>query len=342
MRIGINTVDMLPGFGGGEEVFIRRVLDSISAQNSSAELVVLTDALNHESFKNFETIQVRSVKDIARVAAAEELDMVFSSVRNAPSKVSVPQIVLVMELYESPSKGKRFWGGGSAQRNIGDVCDQASVVLVPSEFVKKDLLNKFTVPLNKVVVAPMGVDECFGTEQHCIVQQTYYLAVGKVSARKNLDALLQAMEQAEECAEHSLVIVGQPGEDEPENWGERVIRIDRLGSTQLAGLYEHCDMYLCASLYEGSGVTVLEAFKSGTLVGAGRVGGIAEVAGDAPFYFKPESVDSIVGVLKRVADLTDEERARRVQGGKQLTVEFTWENCAQKVLGAFRKGLAGG
>jgi glycosyltransferase involved in cell wall biosynthesis len=340
MRIGINTVDMLPGFGGGEEIFIRRVLDSIASQNTNAELVLLTDALNHESFKGFESIQVKSAKDIGRVGTSDNLDMVFSSYRNAPPKLPVPLVLLVMDLYEVESGGKRkgLWGGSSA-RNVKDACAQAASIVVPSEFIKKELLRLFTVPLNKVVVAPMGIDACFGSEQHCIVQQPYYLIVGKVSARKNIDALMEAFSRIEDEVEHSLVVVGQPGEDEPEYWGDRVIRIDRLGTKQLAGLYEHCELYLCASLYEGSGITVLEAFQSGALVGTGRVGGIAEVAGDAPFYFSPESVDSIVGVLRRVLELSDEERARRIERGRQQTVEFTWENCSQRTLAAFRKAL---
>ncbi|MFP6616508.1 MAG: glycosyltransferase, partial [Candidatus Hydrogenedentota bacterium] len=264
MRIGINTVDLLPGFGGGEEIFIRRVLDSIASQNSNAELVMLTDALNHESFKGFESIQVKSAKDIGGVAVSENLDMIFSSYSSAPTKLSVPLVLLVMDLYEVESGGKRKsrWGG-SGHRNVKDGCEQATSVVVPSEFIKKELLRLFTVPLNKVVVAPMGIDACFGSEQHCIVQQPYYLIVGKMSARKNVGVLMEAFSRIKDEVEHSLVVVGQPGEDEPEYWGDRVIRIDRLGTKQLAGLYEHCDMYLSASLYEGSGITVLEAFQSG-------------------------------------------------------------------------------
>jgi glycosyltransferase involved in cell wall biosynthesis len=341
MRIGINTVDMLPGFGGGEEIFIRRVLASISEQQGSAEIVVLTDVLNHGSFDGFECVQVRSAKEIGRAVESENIDMVFSPYRNTPTKLSVPLVLLVMELYdvEQKSSRKRLWGGGSNLRSVGDICNQAAALVVPSEFMKKELLRLFTVPLNKVVVAPMGVDPCFGTEQRCIVQQPYYLTVGRVCPRKNLDVMLEAFSKIEDEIEHSLVIVGQPGEGEPEHWGDRVIRIDRLGTTQLAGLYKHCDMYLCPSLYEGSGITVLEAFQSGALVGTGRIGGIAEVASDAPMYFKPDSAESIVGILRRAAELTDEERERRVEAGRQLTVEYTWEQCSQRTLSAFRKAL---
>jgi len=224
MRIGINTIDMLPGFGGGEEIFIRRVLDSILSQNSNVELVILTDVLNHESFKCFETIKLKSSKDISSVCESSQLDVVFTSYRNAPSKPPVPMVLLVMDLCEDETsvKQKRFRRGGTDRRNMEDVCDQATVVIAPSEFMKKELLRVHTVPLNKIVVAPLGIDSCYGSDQHCIVQQPYFLAVGKVSSRKNLNSLLEAFSRVEDEVEHSMVIVGQPGDDEPDYWGDRV------------------------------------------------------------------------------------------------------------------------
>lgn len=344
MRIGINTLDMLPGFGGGEEIFIRKVLEAVDQLESSAELVVLTDPLNHDSFKNYTCAQVSNPKQFSKVVQAEELDIVFSSQHNAPPKLPVPLVLLVMDLYDLEPGGqrKRFWGGGSAQRKLKDVCEQASVVVTPSEFIRRELLNKFTVPLNKVVVARMGVDPIFSeTEQHCIVEKPFILAVGKVSQRKNLGRLREAFEKLQDEFEHTLVIVGQPSEEEPDQWGDRVFRIDRLGTTQLAGLYQHCDLFVHPSLYEGAGVTVLEALASGALVCSGRLGGIVEVAADAPMYFNPESVDSMVQVMTRALELDEDERDRRIQAGRMQCVENSWEDCSVKVFSAFRKAIAG-
>lgn len=335
---------MAPGFGGGEEIYLRKILAEIKSMQSNAELILFTDLLNHDSFSDYTCIKIKSEKEIARACASQNIDLLFSAAQNAPKKISVPLVLWVMSLYEedTPPQKKSFWGKSQDQSaNIGDTCLRADIIVVPSEYLKKELLRLYTIPLNKIVVAPLGVDETFGTPQSCIVQQPYFLAVGKVSPRKNLDALLEAFRKIEDDIPHSLVIVGQPHPDEPDHWGDRIFRIDRLGNTQLAGLYQHCDMYLCPSLYEGSGVTVLEAFKAGALVGTSRTGGIKEIAGDAPFFFNAESVDSIVGVLKRAIDETPENRARRASGGKPLTVEFTWENTAIKTLTAFRKAVTG-
>ena len=340
MRIGLNTLGIVPGFGGGEEIYLRKIIAEISAMQSNAELILFTDALNHSSFSDNTCILLSSEKEIARTCEQEDIDLLFSAPRNAPAKLTIPLVLWVMSLYEAdqPPRKKGFFSKGSGQ-TIEEACRQASIIVVPSEFLKKELLRLYTVPLNKIVVAPLGVDESFATPQSCIVEQPYFLAVGKVSPRKNLDALLKAFRQVEDEIPHSLVIVGQPDDQEPDHWGDRIFRIDRLGNTQLAGLYQHCDMYICPSLYEGSGVTILEAFKAGALVGTGRIGGIQEVAGDTPFYFNAESIDSIAGVLKRAVEEPPENRARRIEGGKSKTTEYTWENCAWKTLSAFRKAI---
>lgn len=335
---------MLPGFGGGEEMFIRKVLDAVAKMESSAELVVLTDALNHDSYSAYPRVQVPIPKLLSKTVQAEKLDIIFSPFRNAPAKLPVPLVLLVMDLYESESgaKRKRFFGGSSGERALRDVCDQATVIVTPSEFLRRELLNRYTVPLNKVVVARMGVDACFSEgEQHCIVEKPFILAVGKVSARKNLGRLHEAFEAMQDEIPHTLVIVGQPSEDEPDQWGDRVFRIDRLGTTQLAGLYQNCAVFVHPSLYEGAAITVLEALASGAVVCSGRLGGVVEAAGDAPMYFNPESVDSMIQVIRRALELDEDERERRIQAGQMQCVEATWDDTAIKVFSAFRKAISG-
>lgn len=343
MRIGFNTLGMAPGFGGGEEIFLRKLLEAIAAQGSSADVLVLTDSLNHDSFAPYERAALKSAKQISKVVADEEIDLVFSPVAGAPNRLSVPLVLLVMDLYESDPDAakKKFWAKSDPQRGLRELSEEATMLVVPSEFIKRELLRLYTVPLNKVTVAPMGVDACFFEEQQCIVEKPYILAVGKVSPRKNLERLHAAFESIKDDIEHTLVIVGQPGDGEPTSWGDKVFRIDRLGTTQLAGLYQHCDFYVCPSLYEGAGITVLEAFAGQALVCAGKVGGIAEVGGDSPIYFNPESVDSMIGVLKRAVSVEAPESRRRVQAGKQQLIDQTWENCASKTLSAFRRSLTG-
>jgi glycosyltransferase involved in cell wall biosynthesis len=117
------------------------------------------------------------------------------------------------------------------------------------------------------------------------------------------------------------------------------VRIDRVGTSQLAGLYQHADLVLSTSKYEGSGVLALEALKAGARVAVGRLGGIPEVAGDAPIYIVPDNADSLAGAMRRAVTEATADRDRRARLGKQLSAGWAWEKTARQLMTAFRKAV---
>ncbi len=339
MRIAVNTLGMKQGWGGGEEVYLRGVMAQLGEIQRATEFVVLADADNYESFDSLERVKVGPL-GLSRAISKSGADALFSPLRSAPKKSPVPLILLVMELFslKEEKTAKRFLAQ-SPLKEAREILMGAVAVVVPSEYVKRELLEQFEIPLNRTVVAPLGVSEEFAKPQSCIVEKPYFLLVGSISERKNIPLLMEAFDRVASEMPHCLVVVGQPSELEPEDWGPRVVRIDRVGTTQLAGLYQHSDLVICPSLYEGSGVLVLEALKAGARVAVGRVGGITEVAGDAPIFFNPESVDSLVGALRRAVSEGAADRERRIRSAKQATHEFTWENTASRTLTAFRRAI---
>lgn len=339
MRIAVNTVGMKPGWGGGEEVYLRGVLTELGEVQRATDFVVLSDAEDAGSFDGFERVKVGPL-GLSQAISKSGADALFSPLWNAPKTSPVPLIVLVMELFslEEEKATKRFLAQ-SPLKEAREILRNAVAVVVPSEYVKREVLERFEVPLNKTIVAPLGVSEDFAKPQNCIVEKPYFLVVGSMSKRKNIPLLMEAFDRVASEFPHAMVVVGQPSESEPQDWGPRVVRIDRVGTAQLAGLYQHSDLVICPSLYEGSGVVVLEALKAGARVAVGRVGGITEVAGDAPIFFNPESADSLVGAMRRAVSEGPADRARRLRSAKQATHAFTWENTALQTLSAFRRAI---
>lgn len=340
MLVAINTLGIKPGWGGGEEVYLRGMLAQIAKIQRATEFVLITDADNFDSFNGLERVKVKGPLGLSRAIFKCKADALFSPMRTAPRNSSVPLILLVMELYslDEDKVPKRLFRH-SPLKEAKELLTEAVAVVVPSEYLKRELLERFEVPLNKTVVAPLGVSDEFAKPQNCIVEKPYFLVVGSVSERKNIPMLLEAFDRVSSEFPHNLVVVGRPSEVEPEDWGPRVVRIDRVGIAQLAGLYQHSDLVICPSRYEGSGVLVLEALKAGARIAVGRVGGIPEVAGDAPIFFNPESADSLVGALRRAVGESAADRARRLRSAKQVTHDFTWENTALQTLSAFRRAI---
>lgn len=338
MFVGVNTLGMKPLLGGGEELYLRRILAQIGQLHISTQFVVFTDPGNHDSFHEYDRVCIEGSNDVASEASRAAVDLLFTSLDRAPSKIAVPLVLSVMDLWRVKREGnRRSLLRGSQLKKTTELCLNASALVVPSKFIRQELLDVLKIPLDRSVVAPLGVDDVFGQPQFCLVDKPYLLVVGNTREAKNIPRLMEAFGRISKQFPHNLVIAGQPFEAELEDWGPRVVRIDHLPAAHLAGLYQHCDLFVCPSLYEGSGVTVLEAMKAGASVATGRVGGIPEMVGNPPIFFNPESVDSMVGAIRR--GLTEEAgaRERRAHFGKQIAGEFTWEKCAWRTLSAFRR-----
>jgi len=78
--------------------------------------------------------------------------------------------------------------------------------------------------------------------------------------------------------------------------------------SELAFIYKNAFIYILPSLYEGFGMTVLEAFSMGCPVLAGNSSSIPEVCGKAAMYIDSSNTDSIRGGIQK---MVDNEKLRR-------------------------------
>jgi glycosyltransferase involved in cell wall biosynthesis len=89
------------------------------------------------------------------------------------------------------------------------------------------------------------------------------------------------------------------------------------------------------SLYEGFGMTVLEAFATGTPAILSRVSSLPEIAGDAAYFVNPIDTDEIAEAMLKFA--TDENlRNTYRQKGLEQARKFDWEKCARETLEVYK------
>jgi len=191
--------------------------------------------------------------------------------------------------------------------------------------------------MDKVVVAPPGADAGFETAHASIAQEPYLVTCNDTRHREHLKFLLEAFAKLTEELPHNLVIIGRPDHTEPSDWGPRVLRIHQCPVPQRAGLLQHSDAYVSASLHEGACITILEAMRAGARIIAPRVGGVPEIASTLPIFFNHESVASLMGAVRRALQEDKGERARQIAFARSRAREYTWERCAWTTLSAFRK-----
>src|SRR5207302_9814057 len=101
-----------------------------------------------------------------------------------------------------------------------------------------------------------------------------------------------------------------------------------VDENDLAVLYSHAGVLVLPSLYEGFGLTVLEAMACGAPVVCSDAGPLPEVAGDAALLLKPDNPTAWADAIARV--LTNPQGAADLRRrGFRRAAEFTWQRAAE-------------
>jgi glycosyltransferase involved in cell wall biosynthesis len=161
------------------------------------------------------------------------------------------------------------------------------------------------------------------------------LAVGSLNERKNLDRLLEAWRLARPgLGDVDLVLVGGEGDAfrkvHFDHLPENVRFTGRVGDRDLTALYSSAAAYVTPSLYEGFGLTPLEAMACGAPVVASNTGALPEVVGEAGILVDPFQVEEIAGAILRVVE-DSALRTALVQRGFERARGYPWERTAEEI-----------
>ena len=216
---------------------------------------------------------------------------------------------------------------------------RAERVLAVSEWTKRDLLERYGLPEEKVVVTPNGVDPAFASDGERPDGRPYLLFVGALQPRKDPATAVEALALLDD--ELDLVLAG-PEKRDPEDVHRAVERLGLDGRVrflghvekpELAALYRGAACLVLPSRYEGFGLPVLEAMASGTPVVATRVGALPEVVRDAGVLVEPGDPLALAEGIERALA----ERERLVEAGLARAKRFTWAETARRTLDVYRE-----
>jgi glycosyltransferase involved in cell wall biosynthesis len=225
---------------------------------------------------------------------------------------------------------------------------RATRIVTPSAASRAQVAEALGVAADRVDVVPHGVDgSCFRPARgpgRARVGRPYVLFVSQLHPRKNLPALREAM--AKVGGGRALVIVAGPARDRADSGdlaaaafapipGVQVVRVDAPSDAALASLMADADAFCLPSLFEGFGLTALEAMACGAPVVCSDRGALPEVVGDAAIVTAPD-VRSVERALARVLGdpvVADELRA----AGPARAGGFTWERTARGWLASLRR-----
>jgi glycosyltransferase involved in cell wall biosynthesis len=240
---------------------------------------------------------------------------------------------------------------------LGGALRRAQRIIAVSEATRAEVLARFRLPPDRVVVVPEAAPAEFtpppapalaAVRARYGLARPYVLFVGFLEPKKNLGTLLEAIARLRRMGawdSTELVVVGAPG------WGPDPARqVDALGlagavrfvgpapDADLPALYGGALAFAFPSLWEGFGLPVLEAMATGAPVVASNRGALPEVTAGAALLVEPTAAPLAEALGQLLADAPLRERLRAA--GLARAAEFSWARTARETLAVYRAAAA--
>ena len=357
MRIGFDArmIDH-PGIGR----YIRNLLSAMLEINTDHTFFIYGDKRNLLTTYNLQlttanvidwTPPIYGLKElISNPFKEDKLDLLHIPHFNVPLNIGNTKLVITihdliyLKFKESSSLLKRT----AAKWVISKALNKADRIVAVSNNTKKDIIEYFPKAKEKIDVIHEASDPQFMVIEDARkkeeIRRKYGLTddsdiilfVGSLKRHKNIIRLIEAyIKLKEKGIKAQLVIVGRHRPDEFEILkkikDQGIIYLGEIPPEDLPALYNVSSLLAIPSLYEGFGLTALEAFACGIPVAASDRGSLPEVVGNAGVLFDPYDIDDICGKICSI--LTDENlRQVLIKKGQERVKEFSWQKTAKQTL----------
>ncbi len=270
--------------------------------------------------------------------------------------ITIPDLPLVNFLPDIQEQyyPKFFSQAALTNRGIyyGHSARASTILIVPSHYTKKTIVEKFHVAPEKIAVIYHGAHPMFSDASEPGVKPAtlredlhgYLFYPSNPWFHKNHTALLDALAllNAEHgrtvpCVftghlmEHTPGYVDLPAEIARRDLGDQVFHLGRVSLKELKYLYLNAAALVLPSLFEGFGIPLVEAMATGCPIVASDRTSIPEVAGEAGLYFNPDDPRDIAHKISRL--FNDPEQTRiRVEIGRERAKTFSDRKMAEETL----------
>jgi mannosyltransferase len=256
--------------------------------------------------------------------------------RNAINIITVHDFI-----YEYFSKGLKkklhLWQKFKAIHN-------SDFIICVSKNTKNDLI-KFLPDVEKknIRVIYNGVSDNYfqikneGNYQLPFIKNSYVLFIGSRAFYKNFELAVRSVS----ISKYSLVIVGSQLSNKEKiflNKNMRALRFKYLGyisDKELNILYNNAFSLLYPSAYEGFGIPILEAQKSGCPVIAYKGSSVSEIIGDTSLLLHELSVKQILERFDLLEN--DQKRMQIIDNGLKNAARFTWDNMYNQIIDVYQE-----
>jgi glycosyltransferase involved in cell wall biosynthesis len=370
MRIGLNTLFLVPGAVGGSETYARSLVTHLGRIDRHNQYLLFTNRENSDTFGlaggNFQEIicPIKASFRPTRIlweqvvlpfqARRHRIDVLHSLGYTAPVMAPCRSVVTIYDLnfLRHPEDFSRI-SALTLRALVPLAARRSDHIITLSENSLREIVSSLRVSREKVSVTYPAANQ-YGARLESTdakqIRQVYgihgrfILTVAASHPHKNLRRLLEAYKilRTKYSTEHQLVMVGLKGRDHTRllksiavlSLQGKAVATGWIPAASLASLYGAADVFVFPSLYEGFGLPVLEAMEHGIPVVSSNVPSLCEAAGDATIAVDPYDEESMAAAVHRV--LVDQAlRESLIEKGYQHSSSFSWEKTARQTLAVY-------
>jgi glycosyltransferase involved in cell wall biosynthesis len=221
----------------------------------------------------------------------------------------------------------------------------SKAVITISNFSKRELMHFCQIHESKLYVTYQSGEQVLRhspdytiLDKHRLKDKPFIFAVSSLHPNKNFLALAKAIGLIQD-RDFEVVIAGGTNPTVFQSQSSLPSDVRYLGYVtegELRALYTKAQAYVSPTLYEGFGLTPLEAMTCGCPVIVSNVASLPEVCGDAALYFDPQRPDDIAATIQNfMADAA--LRRELVPKSLERAQQFSWRKCALDTLQVIRQ-----
>jgi glycosyltransferase involved in cell wall biosynthesis len=342
MRVLIDTTYAERAPLSGTGIYIRRLCEELQILDGVEPVAVANRSRRPAaggglgSLRNLAADLRWAVAELPRLARRHRAQLIHHPLPSRAPTSTLPQVTTVVDLaFERlpelfDPRFRRY-----AHLTHRAAARAARAVICISETTAGDARELWQVRPERIVVAPLGPGQELAPRRPRAPEPAHFLYVGDAEPRKNLPVLLEAYRLYRDLAPGplDLVLAGSARASAP---GVRLI--ERPSSGALSELYLDAAALVHPSLYEGFGITLVEAMALGTPVLAAAAPGTTETCGDAARYADAHSPHAFAQAMLELAHDPVLGQALALRGHRRAQA-FSWATCARAHRDAYSLAL---
>lgn len=373
MKIAVNTRLLLKNRLEGIGIFTHETLSRITKAHPEHQFYFLFDRAYDESFIFSDNVTPVVAHPQARHPYLWYLffehgiplklrkikpDLFLSTDGWIPTRLDIPTVNVIHDLNFLhhpefvPPVVRRYY-----DRFFPKFARNATRLATVSQFSCDDIHQSYQVPTERIDVVYNGANQAYrpyteeeqsAVKQHYTDGKDYFLFVGLIHKRKNLANIFRAFELFKERtgSPMKLVVVGDKkwwaGEIEDTylamHYREDVVMLGRQQIDTLSALTAAATAMVYASLFEGFGQPIVDAFNAHTAVITSDVSSMPEIAGGAALLVNPYSVEEIAHAMEQLC-LDENLRNTLIEKGIARKGIYTWDHTAELLWQTVEKCL---